>query len=269
MDVRVETTMVTMRSAALVLLSCSISVCAALLLVPASRTPEPAPAPDRRIAELIARVDTLEAALRNAPAVQNAEAPPARVLVPDAELAARITALEQSVAALDRRLRSAPEPAHGPPAGVAMKALLSAPQFGDAERLAVQQIVCDPRVEVPDKLALHEKLRGIKDAYSQPMVQTLVQIGSTNADPRVRADVWRFFDGESHVPEIVPALLRTVTQDREAYPREEASETLGNYLSDPTVRAALEQVAANDGDERVRAKAKRTLQMGGRRPVQR
>ena len=87
----------------------------------------------------------------------------------------------------------------------------------------------------------------------------ILRIGTTNQDGGVRADVWRFFDGESSVPAIVNPLVRALQADPDARAREEAAETLGNYFDDPIVESALQLAVESDGSERVRNKAKRTL----------
>ena len=91
------------------------------------------------------------------------------------------------------------------------------------------------------------------------MVADLVQIGLTAIDPEHRADVWRNFDGASHLPALVPHLRDALSNDRDPRARDEAAETLGNYLDDPEVLAALKWSAENDESPRVRQKALRTL----------
>ena len=83
---------------------------------------------------------------------------------------------------------------------------------------------------------------------------------SQNAD--VRADVWRQL---SHVTErsLLQPLLRALQNDPSGEVREEASETLADFLPDPGVESALRFAAENDSDPDVRRQALESL--SGRR----
>jgi hypothetical protein len=163
------------------------------------------------------------------------------------EVAARLAVLEARFNALEtrRELGDAADPTSQPE---------PLPDRGVAERW-----ILDPNETVARKLRAHEALRRVKDAYTPAMAEILVRIGATDLDGQVRADVWRFFDGYSRLPQLVTPLLAALAVDAEAKVREEAVETLGNYQDDPRVRLALEATIRGDGDSGVRDKAKRTL----------
>ena len=91
------------------------------------------------------------------------------------------------------------------------------------------------------------------------MVQELLRVAQTSSEAQVRADVYRFFDGASALPMLVPHLLQVLAHDPEESVRDEAAETLGNYQDDPVVVAALRSSAERDQSGRVRKKAHRTL----------
>lgn len=167
----------------------------------------------------------------------------------------RIGALERRVAALEQaQARSPANPvAPRPPAELNLQAQLRLAREQGSRR------VLDPKATDKDKVKAHEALRYVPDAYTPAMVQELVRIGNSHPDADTRADVWRFFDGRSHIPTLVPHLLQALVQDASEKVRDEASETLGNYLKDPTVLLALRYAAENDASMRVRRKAIRTL----------
>jgi hypothetical protein len=169
----------------------------------------------------------------------------------------RIAALEKRVAALERARRGRREPASVPPRQPAD------PDLEARLRVVREQgraRVLDPKLSDKEKVRAHEALRQVPDAYTPAMVQELVRIGTSHQDAHIRADVWRFFDGRSQIPALVPSLLQALVNDSSEEVRDEASETLGNYLKDPTVLFALRHAAQHDTSMRVRRKAIRTLQ---------
>ena len=123
---------------------------------------------------------------------------------------------------------------------------------------AAEYAILDPAATVAEVLAAHESLRGVEDAYTPDVVAVLMELGDTHADPEVRGDVWRLFDGRTHLPELVPSLLRALG-DADFRVRREAAETLGNYADDPVVLAALRRIAESDPSPEVRERALRTL----------
>jgi outer membrane murein-binding lipoprotein Lpp len=228
-----------------------------------SLSPAVVPARDPRVDALAASVQELQrrvAALEAQLAAPRAAVPPAPDDGPARE---QVAALERRLAALERPRAARPAmpqdvaaAAHG---GVAQP-----PETKEdaARREAAQRTILDPKASVKDKLAAHEQLRRVPDAYTPAMVQELLRIAAATDDGQERADVWRCFDGSSKLPALVQPLLRALASDPADIAREEAAETLGNYLDDPVVESALQWSAARDGAERVRAKAQRTLQSG-------
>lgn len=63
---------------------------------------------------------------------------------------------------------------------------------------------------------------------------------------------------------LVPPLMQALGQDAEAAVREEAAETLENYLDQPGVRQILETAARSDPDADVRRQAQAVLSSGRR-----
>lgn len=220
--------------------------------------PGPYQALELRLAKLEARVDEFSLPL-SAPEEPAETLPvPARrvALANDAEtggaLAARMAALERRLATLE-------------PVSDEAQALQEELEQEERERQREQEILdaqatlADPRATVAEKVEAHGTLRRVADAYTSFMVADLVRIGANDPVAAVRANVWRYFDGSSHLPELVPHLLHALAHDLEAPVRDEAAETLGNYADDPAVLAALRYAAEHDESPKVRQKAARTL----------
>lgn len=124
------------------------------------------------------------------------------------------------------------------------------------KRIAAQQaVILDPRSDDKQKLAAWSQLRQLKDSWNDGVVATMTHLGLTATDPLVRADVWRQADGRSTHPAMASALLQALTADAHAKTREEAAETLANYMSVAGVRQALELASTNDADAGVRRQA--------------
>jgi len=120
----------------------------------------------------------------------------------------------------------------------------------------------DPAAAESDRLESFRRLRGSKlpggtDARLQ-VLAPMVELGETSYASRHRAEVWRQFSGLGD-PSLVTPLLNALRHDRSARVREEAAETLGDYVDDPAVREALEFAAGNDESYDVRAKANASL----------
>lgn len=231
--------------------------------VPAASHPAASGSPSDLVA-LEERVATLERTAR-APAAARSSSPLERAAIPPSERtvvtseAASIAELVERIEALERRLDERHQgPVARSPAEIAALELASEREQEEAVR-AAKAVLEDPSASREAKLAAHEALRNVVDAYTPAMVADLAEIGMNDPDPGVRADVWRNFDGSSHLPDLVPHLLRALTSDSDPGPRNEASETLGNYVEDPEVLAALRYAAQNDSSPQVRRKIERTL----------
>ena len=130
----------------------------------------------------------------------------------------------------------------------------------DAERAAgaapARDKILDPRASESDKLAAWSVLRDAgPDAWTDAVVAEMARIGLTSPSAQVRADVWRQADARARSERLVPSLMQALVHDVDASTREEAAETLANYLDSPGVRAALEAAAANDADPNVKREA--------------
>jgi hypothetical protein len=211
-----------------------------------------------RIDALAQRVGQIEHANDSPPPTAAPfEAKPERVAVANHD-DGRVAALEARVRALEIRSVAA---AHTPGSSDPFTGLLT-PE-GRAELIATAtRIICDPRSKPGELVAAHEKLRFVPDAYTPAMVQALVAVGTTSPDSLTRSQIWANFDGASRFPQIVQPLLNALANDTSDHVRNEASETLGQYLDDPVVKKALENAAKSDSSQDVRDKAMRTLRSG-------
>lgn len=109
-------------------------------------------------------------------------------------------------------------------------------------------------------------LRGQREADGSDarlaVLDEMILLAQTSTNAKTRADVWRQM---SHVtdPRLKRPLLDALSFDTSAKSREEAAETLADFLPDAQVDAALRAAAQNDTDQGVRRQAGASL-AGGR-----
>ena len=243
----------------------------ALAIVALVRQPRPAPTewgtgkaePSLAIdPALLARVSRLEEQVghRAAETPLRETADPAALAIDRqalAALAARLDSVEQRLAAPGVQLEQStiPEPIAAPP---------PSPEEWERQRLAkissASDAILAPLATPQSKLEAWARLRRAgPDAWNDAVVLEMARLGINSPDAAVRADVWRQADGNSKSDLIVPSLLQALATDTAANVREEAAETLENYLDQPRVRVALEQAAAHDTDNGVRNQALQSL----------
>lgn len=123
----------------------------------------------------------------------------------------------------------------------------------------LQAVILDENRVVEERLkALSDLRRSDPEGRTPEVVASMLALAQASPDPRVRADVIRHLK-MAQAPELKASLLAWVRSDPDAKVREEAAETLGPLKDDPEVRAYLEHVAGNDGSEKVRGQAKKSL----------
>lgn len=109
-------------------------------------------------------------------------------------------------------------------------------------------------------------LRGLRDADGSDarlaVLDDMLLLAQTSTNEKTRADVWRQL---SHVTDarLKRPLLDALAFDTSAKAREEAAETLADFLPDAHVDAALRAASQNDADQAVRRQAGASL-AGGR-----
>ncbi len=179
---------------------------------------------------------------------------------------------EPASGAMDRLLQRLEAVEHalvglGKPSAEASKPVLAAvppdaaiaKQTPESQIAAGQEVILDPGRSDQEKLRAWGELRSHPNGWNDAVVATMTHLGLNHADATVRADVWRQADARSTNPAMGQALLRALQADQEAKVREEAAETLENYLDLPGVRDALAYARDRDVDEAVRRQATRTL----------
>lgn len=91
----------------------------------------------------------------------------------------------------------------------------------------------------------------------------VLEVARTSQDGSTRADVWRQLSGVDD-PQLLGPLLDALGSDPHPGAREEAAETLADFLPDPTVESALRTAMELDDDADVREQAARSLARGDR-----
>lgn len=143
-----------------------------------------------------------------------------------------------------------------------------------ARRLAEQRqrIVDAPRVILdPTQTALAKSeawealRRADASTWTDAVVAEIVRVAQTSDDPEVRANIWRCADADRAHRLLRQPLLDAVLRDADERVREEAAETLENYVDDPAVVTVLERIVQSDASPAVRDEARRALERGRRR----
>jgi len=135
-------------------------------------------------------------------------------------------------------------------------------------RLAPEEAVLRARdlaLSEAQRLEALRALRGAKLADGSDArlgaLDDMIRMAQTSADGAVRADVWRQL---SHVTDarLKGPLLDALAFDKDAKAREEAAETLADFLPDAQVEVALRNAAQNDASADVRRQAAYSLAGG-------
>ena len=247
-------------AAALLLLAATSGGLAATLFTPDRAAPS-GPVPDDPRATSVAvhdlshRLAALEQQLA-APVAERADGDAVvhRTAVDD-DLRRRIERLEQQ---LDALVRNRAKPAAALPDARQPEVPEDRLQAQQRERQFHRTALLDPAATEEARLVAWRALRSIPDSYDDEVVATMTRLGLSSADAATRADVWRQADSRSTHPAMATALLQALQTDAAANVREEAAETLENYLEVAGVRQALEIAAQSDADEKVRRQANAT-----------
>ena len=124
------------------------------------------------------------------------------------------------------------------------------------------RVALDPMSTPEQSLAALRRLRfqRLEDGSDAriPVLSTMIELAQTSPEGEVRADVWRQLSGVTDLSLLQP-LLHALANDSHAKAREEAAETLADFLPDPVVEAALIQARDLDSDRGVREQAVRSL----------
>ncbi|MEO6708100.1 MAG: hypothetical protein ABI054_07335 [Planctomycetota bacterium] len=174
------------------------------------------------------------------------------------ELTLRIARLETELA----DLRAKAETDRAIPAGPAR-----IPSLGAASAALDQatQAARDLAATEAQRLSALRDLRGLKRADGTDarlaVLDDMILLAQTSTDAASRADIWRQL---SHVTDsrLKQPLLDALAFDKDAKVREEAAETLADFLPDAVVEAALRSAMQNDASAGVKKQAIESLAGG-------
>ncbi len=217
---------------------------------------------ERRISELDARVSALTDEVELLRSDREAAGSP-REAVSDGEdlaaVAARVAALERDLAA-------------GPGDFDDESKSLDRDDWDDGseEKLAELRVMIDDWTSVArDALASEaerlDALRGLRGNHHADgtdarlaVLPEMIHLAETTQEAATRADVWRQL---SHVTDrsLLAPLVYSLQNDASDEVREEAAETLADFLPDPVAKSALEYAAQHDPDDGVRRQAADSL----------
>jgi len=126
-----------------------------------------------------------------------------------------------------------------------------------AERTArLQQRAMDPQADLNQRLtAMRALVKGGADGAEA--AASIVALAQNTQDPVARANIYRAVDGVRD-PRLLPPLLGGL-QDPSPDVRQEATEALSKFASDPNIRQWLEYVAQSDADPKVKREAFQAL----------
>lgn len=210
---------------------------------------------------LVARLDEIEkrlASIEHQTQAPRLEAPAAgtrevQISKPDGrldEIAKRLEILERSASAPTRAVTIPTHPAFASQAEIdATIASSRAAGASEAQKL-----------EALRKLRWNKRTDGTEARLE--VLDDMIRLAQTSAAGATRADVWRQMSKVTDARLRQP-LLDALAFDTHAKAREEAAETLADFMPVGTVEAALRAASTNDADEGVRKQAKESL-AGGR-----
>ncbi len=214
-------------------------------------------------AALRADLDRLASAARDGPSPrQPVEKAPELASAPT-DLSQRLTALEQSVAALqraakERASRAGPAPGERAPGEPASG---GPTDLADARRRATDLLATEEQ-----RLAALKALRGQKvngqDARTSDVVLSMIDLAEHSENEATRLDAYRNLHGVTD-RNLRDSMLRALAGDPSPKVREKVAQDLDTFLPDVGVENALRQAADGDPDAGVRAQALKTL--SGRR----
>ncbi len=129
-----------------------------------------------------------------------------------------------------------------------------------AELTALQAKAIDAAAPEQERVEALARLRSTRpDGRSPEVVRSMVALLDASLDAELRARICTNLHRVVS-DDLKRSLLAHVRGDESAKVREEAAESLGPMKLDPVVRAALEQAAQADPDEKVKKQAKRSLE---------
>ncbi|SRR5258705_7478213 len=243
-------------SVGLSLLACALAVLALTRgsqpTVQASADPGPDAERVRELTDqtvaLRADLDRFARASRDTSALrQPMETEPEPASVPP-DLVQRLTSLEESLAALQRRSkeRGAREP------------------LDPAE---AQRRARDPRASEDERIealtALRRSSIGGKDGRSPDVVLAMIDLAEGSSNEGTRRTVYANLHGVTD-RSLRDSMLRALAGDPSPRVREKVAEDFGTFLPDVEVERALRQAADGDADAKVRERALETLSQGRR-----
>jgi hypothetical protein len=257
-----------MKPAATAWLALLVAAAALGLSLARMRSPEPSPAraltpeagDEGGLAARVARLERGLARLSDEPPLLRSAPHAAREAVPsgaseDGDLAERFERLQREFERFVAE-REAQTPAHPSPTPDELARRRA------AEIDERQGVARDLAAAEADRLKALRGLRGERlpdgtDARLGVLLD-MIRLAEASQDPLTRADVWRQLSGVRD-PTLIGPLLNALRHDSAAKVREEAAETLANFLSEAGVEPALQTAAAHDADPGVQRQARASL----------
>jgi hypothetical protein len=203
----------------------------------------PSASPDDEVEDLKARIAQLERGHAAAPPAPADSGSPAETSSGDlSQLKRRIEALEQ---------RQSPARFQPPDAG--------RPTRGNQTLIDAQKkrLFDSSQTEISRAQALNT-LRMQGAHKTDDVVDAGLALLAQSKEPATRIRIIRSLQGADNA-RVVSPMLTLLGADPDENARQEAAGTLGDYVQQPEVKAALELAASNDASERVRRRAQAAL----------
>jgi hypothetical protein len=164
-----------------------------------------------------------------------------------------LTDLRRRIEILERQGPAGrPRPVEGSPSPTVRPK--SSPEMIEAQK----KRFLDTNQPVRSRLAAMNVLRMQGAHKSDDIVDSALTMLGTTPETNLRASIIRNLQGAEN-PRVIPILIQALKGDPAEEIREESAKTLGDYVAQPEVKAALEQASTGDASERVKNRAKAAL----------
>lgn len=214
-----------------------------------------------RLGELQQELDSVRsgAVVLSGSTGEPADGGPGESIIDNTALARAVARIEELEARLGEVEAEAAKPPEDPMAAL-MRGIRPSEPMNDDQLIGHQNTLADSTATDEARMNSLRSIRFLPDERNAhaPVIDDIVSWMETTDDPELREDIIRNLHGADQ-DVLVNPLLYAIRNDRSEGVREEAAETLNDYLHYPEVVQALEYARDNDVARSVRRQAAESL----------